>query len=100
MVGLHHRRQEVGHGGARGRDDGDGPTRPHRQAECEEARGALVDAHVQPQVTRAIGGKGRKGERRRPGPGGEDEITDPGVAHRAQHCDGALVGRDRHLIGH
>ena len=77
VVRLHHRREEVADGRARGGDDGDGPPRAGRETEREEAGAALVDAHVQPQVARGVGGMRTEGERGRPGSGGEHDVAHP-----------------------
>ncbi len=77
VVGLEHRRVQVGHRGAAGRHDGDRLPRAPGQAEGEEAGGPLVDPGVQGE--RAVGGRRvhGEGERRRAGAGTEHHVPDP-----------------------
>jgi hypothetical protein len=49
MGGFEHRRVQVRHGAARGRDDRDRAPGSLRQAESQEAGRTLVDAHMQAQ---------------------------------------------------
>jgi hypothetical protein len=62
VVRLEHRRVQVGDGGAGCRDDRDRHPRSAGQTEREEPGAALVDPHVQPQVTGALGRHERVGQ--------------------------------------
>lgn len=66
VVRLHDGGQQVADGRARRRDDRDRTSRAGGEPESEEARGPLVDADVQAQVTVAVGGVESEGERSRP----------------------------------
>ncbi len=58
---LDDRGQEIGRGGARGREDGHGPARCLRHAQGEEARASLVEQHTDGDAR--VGAQG-EGERR------------------------------------
>lgn len=55
VVGLHHRRAEVGHRGARRHRHAYRRLSTDRQTDGQVAGGALVDAHMQPQPPRPVG---------------------------------------------
>jgi len=66
VVGLEHRREEVGHGRARRGDDGDRcAAGPLRQPEGEEPGGTLVDPHVEAEPPRDVRRVQRVRQRRR-----------------------------------
>jgi hypothetical protein len=93
VVGLEHRGVQVGHGRAGGGHDDGGHARLDGEAECEEACGALVDAHPEAEATGPLELGGGEGQRLGAGTGAEHDLADPGVDERREDGDGP-VGRD------
>ena len=92
LLGLDHGRVELGDGGPRRGQQDDRPAARAGHAEREEAGGALVEEHPDPEPGRR---PQRQGERRRARPGADDGVghprrdelggeraQEPGVAHR------------------
>ena len=93
---LQHGRVQVRDGRPRRRHHRHRPAGPQRQAEREEAGGALVDPHVQPQAPRDVRVVQRERERRAARSRAQDGVGDPAadqlvddhlrVRRRGIHC--------------
>ena len=90
---LHDRGREVGHGRARGADDGHGGPRDLGQAEGQEPCRALVDPHVQADPARAVQAQGLEGQRGGARPRREHHLAHALMDQLSQEGAGQRGGR-------